>query len=229
MVESYQDRFGKKYVRKLIKDEKFEGVDIYDVFTHITKPENVTSFRGAIESLMEYMIKDDWDNDKRYFEPFFQEWFEKEILARFNFNAHFESMRQHRKKLSKDAELGIEAMCEIDAPDDSKRQVLVDYIANQMDGHTIFKKSYFEKLGCDKRVITYLSRRHWSNYNDYKSTYYDNDGSEVPFIEGIYGSSYINLIINYFNIKYEPAMGRGTNADRQIMAIREYFDRETIR
>ena len=231
MVESYKERFGKPYKRKLIKDDKLNRVDIYDAMAHITKPENVTSFRSAFESLLDYMIKDDWQNDKRYFDPFFQEWWEKEILGIFNFDAHFVEMRQQRQKEYEDAKNGLEAMCEIDAPEESNRQVLVDYIASQMDGHTIFKVSYLEELNCDERVIKYLATRHWSDFRDHKSTFYTDDANlnPVPFIDGIYGARYLDFICDYFEIKYEPAMGRGTNAHRQMSAIYNYFDTETIR
>ena len=181
MIESYKERFGKPYKRKLIKDDKLNRVDIYDAMAHITKPENVTSFRSAFESLLDYMIKDDWQNDKRYFDPFFQEWWEKEILAIFNFDAHFVEMRQQRQKEYEDAKNGLEAMCEIDAPEESNRQVLVDYIASQMDGHTIFKVSYLEELNCDERVIKYLATRHWSDFRDHKSTFYSDNANLIPF------------------------------------------------
>jgi len=96
---------------------------------------------------------------------------------------------------------------------------------NRCDGHTIFKHQMFLELGLDERITKFIAQTHTSAANgdpkhDITST---QDGRPIEQCYGVYGLQFLRLIANAFDLEWEGALGRGTEARRMQEAIQKHF------
>ena len=168
----------------------------YDIAEFITKPENITTFRNEIMEMLTV------DPNLSGLET---------LNENFNITKQIEKENEHQKWLWKTGKKKLTKM----SPN------AIVKIAETLDGHTIFLNKHFEDLKLPDELINAMSRRQWSNYQSPKSTFYNNSGQQVDFIEGIYGAHVLEVICETFKIKYEDKMGRGSQAYEQIAQIKK--------
>ena len=223
----FENEYGHKYKRENFDDDlNVYGVNLEECLEFMLQPEMVTSFKRVFLKLAErYMTRYSRDGVDAWYHPSFQEWFQAECLGKFDFKKQFESQEKLWHEKYKSCMEGLEWMASEDSPTKSDDMNMIVYISNICDGHTIFKSDYFLEEGCDDRVVKYLTKRTWSDNSHYKEKLYDNDGANTPYIDGIYGASFLDIVTSKFKIKYEAKSGRGSNAYSQIRGIQEHWSK----
>ncbi len=93
--------------------------------------------------------------------------------------------------------------------------------AARCDGHGILKPEALTDAGFPAEVVAYLTTRHQSDGSP-KGTIFVN-GEPVKELTGVYGLDALRFIADALDLKYQRALGRGTEAANIRSALHRHL------
>ena len=93
--------------------------------------------------------------------------------------------------------------------------------ADVCDGHTIFKPEAFTQAGLPLEVVE-LHTRNYNSDGSHKGTIFV-EGEPVEKLLGVYGLDLLKFVASALRIDYPSALGRGSQARKIQMALRQHF------
>ena len=95
--------------------------------------------------------------------------------------------------------------------------------ADICDGHTIFEPQAFLDVGVPQELVDRCTTTHESDFSNPKYTISGPDGKPVEQLRGIYGLDALASMVRDFDLKYEPKLGRGFQAEVWKDALRKHL------
>lgn len=96
--------------------------------------------------------------------------------------------------------------------------------AELCDGHSIMIPAALRKVGVPKELVAAHTRVFKSDFNDPKSTIFDNKtGKPVKEMKGVYGLEVLDDIVRQLNLPCKDFFGRGSQAREYQRVITEHF------